>query len=32
MDSETELFDLMKETGFVDEDVPAPDFTILEKS
>ncbi len=31
VDSETELFDLMKETGFVDEDVDAPDFTILEK-
>lgn len=31
VDSETELFDLMKETGFVAEDIEAPDFTILEK-
>jgi ABC-type nitrate/sulfonate/bicarbonate transport system substrate-binding protein len=29
--SETELFDLMKQTGFVEEDIEAPDFTILEK-
>jgi len=29
--SETELFDLMKKTGFVDKDIKAPDFTILEK-
>jgi ABC-type nitrate/sulfonate/bicarbonate transport system substrate-binding protein len=29
--SETELFDLMKETGFIDEDIEAPHFTILEK-
>jgi len=27
--SETELFDLMKETGFVEEDVPTPDFTVI---
>jgi ABC-type nitrate/sulfonate/bicarbonate transport system substrate-binding protein len=31
VESETELFDLMKETGFVDEDIEAPDFTILKK-
>jgi ABC-type nitrate/sulfonate/bicarbonate transport system substrate-binding protein len=31
VDSETELFDLMKKTGFVAEDIEAPDFTILEK-
>ena len=27
--SETELFDLMKKTGFVEEDVESPDFTVL---
>jgi ABC-type nitrate/sulfonate/bicarbonate transport system substrate-binding protein len=27
--SETELFDLMKKTGFVEEDVKTPDFTVL---
>ncbi len=32
VDSETELFDLMKRTGFVADDVDAPDFTIIEKS
>jgi len=32
VDSETELFDLMKKAGYVDEDVEAPDFTILEQS
>ncbi|MFG1952663.1 ABC transporter substrate-binding protein [Micromonospora sp. NPDC048830] len=31
VDSETHLFDLMKETGFVPEDTPAPHFTILRK-
>lgn len=30
VDSEKELFQLMKDTGFVDEDVPTPDFTIIE--
>lgn len=30
VDSETELFELMKETGFVEEDVPTPHFTIIE--
>jgi ABC-type nitrate/sulfonate/bicarbonate transport system substrate-binding protein len=29
---ETELFDLMKETGFMDEDVAAPNFTVLTPS
>jgi ABC-type nitrate/sulfonate/bicarbonate transport system substrate-binding protein len=29
---ETELFDLMKQTGFMDEKVPAPNFTILTPS
>lgn len=29
--SETELFDLMKETGFVDKDLKAPDFTLVKK-
>jgi ABC-type nitrate/sulfonate/bicarbonate transport system substrate-binding protein len=29
--SETELFELMKETGFVDKDLKTPDFTVLEK-
>lgn len=32
VDSETKLFELMKETGFVAKDVPAPHFTILEKA
>ncbi len=27
---EKRLFDLMKETGFMEEDVPAPHFTVLE--
>jgi ABC-type nitrate/sulfonate/bicarbonate transport system substrate-binding protein len=27
---ERRLFDLMKETGFMEEDTPAPDFTIIE--
>ncbi|HEX2145082.1 MAG TPA: hypothetical protein VHG10_11290, partial [Glycomyces sp.] len=27
---EKRLFDLMKETGFMDEDVPPPDFTVVE--
>lgn len=27
---ETEVFELMKETGFMDEDVPTPDFTVIE--
>jgi ABC-type nitrate/sulfonate/bicarbonate transport system substrate-binding protein len=27
---ERRLFDFMKETGFMDEDTPAPDFTIIE--
>ncbi|GAA3774637.1 ABC transporter substrate-binding protein [Plantactinospora mayteni] len=31
VDSETRLFELMKETGFVEEDTPALDFTILPK-
>ncbi|WP_148575559.1 ABC transporter substrate-binding protein [Nocardioides caldifontis] len=31
VDSETELFDLMKETGYIDEDIDAPHFTIFEK-
>ncbi len=30
VESETELFELMKKTGFVEEDVPTPDFTIIE--
>jgi ABC-type nitrate/sulfonate/bicarbonate transport system substrate-binding protein len=29
---EREVFDLMKETGFVEEDVEEPSFTILEPS
>jgi len=29
---ETELFDLMKQTGFMDEDVAAPNFTVLTPS
>jgi ABC-type nitrate/sulfonate/bicarbonate transport system substrate-binding protein len=32
VDSETKLFNLMKEAGYVDKDVPDPDFTILPKS
>ncbi|MET8310860.1 MULTISPECIES: hypothetical protein [unclassified Micromonospora] len=32
VDSETKLFELMKETGFVDKNTPAPDFTIIPKS
>lgn len=30
VDQETELFQLMKDTGFVDQDVKDPDFTIIE--
>lgn len=30
--SETELFELMKKTGYVEEDVKTPDFTIIPKS
>ncbi|QNN54571.1 ABC transporter substrate-binding protein [Nocardioides mesophilus] len=30
IDEETKLFELMKETGFVEEDVATPDFTIIE--
>ena len=32
VDSETKLFNLMKEAGYVDKDIPDPDFTILPKS
>ncbi|GAB6987713.1 ABC transporter substrate-binding protein [Nocardioides pyridinolyticus] len=32
VESETELFDLMKETGYIDEEIEAPHFTIFEKS
>jgi len=32
VDSETKLFNLMKEAGYVAQDVPDPDFTILPKS
>jgi ABC-type nitrate/sulfonate/bicarbonate transport system substrate-binding protein len=31
VESETELFELMKSSGFVEEDVKTPHFTILEK-